>query len=79
MVVTVCLCMYVVGNTKFSGHWLSEVNTLEMKNCHTHLVFIRKTFNSTVNISTKPQNTGKVPFASVPNIHLARQMSNNNR
>ena len=53
-----CLVMYVRGS-KYGifGHWLSEVNTLEIKNFHTHLVFIFKIFNSEANISTKGQNT----------------------
>ena len=76
------LFMYVTS-PKYGifGHWLSEVNTLETKNFHTPLVF-----NSKANISMKPQNIltfdfcglqiylwpGKVPFATVPNIRLAR-------
>ena len=49
--------MYV-RSQKFGyfGHWLSDVNTPEMKNFDTHLVFICKTFNSEPKISTKPQN-----------------------
>ena len=39
------------------GHYLSEVNTPEIKDFHTLLVFIIKTFNSKSNVSTKPQNT----------------------
>ena len=69
------------------GHWLSKVNTLEMKDFRTHLVLVLKILNSKGNISTKRQNTdfwfrglkaytylppGKVPFAAVPNIRLAR-------
>ena len=78
--------MYV-HNQKFGyfGHWLSDVNTLEMKNFDTHLVFICNTFNYKPKISMKPQmltfdfsglqiylRPGKVPFATVPNIRLAR-------
>ena len=51
--------MYV-HSQKFGyfGHWLSDVNTLEMKNLDTHLVFIFicNTFNYKPKISTKPQN-----------------------
>ena len=49
--------MYV-RSQKFGyfGHWLSHVNTLEMKNFDTHLAFIRNTFNYKPKISTKPQN-----------------------
>ena len=51
------LFIYVKSRrTEFSDTGLSEVNTLEMENSHTHLVFIHKTFNSKTNISTKPQN-----------------------
>ena len=49
--------MYVRSQKyEISCHWLFEVNALEKKNFHTHLVFIRKTFNSEANISTKSQN-----------------------
>ena len=53
-----CCLMYVLG-PKYGifGHSLSKANTLEMKNFHTHLVFLRNTFNSKANILTKPQNT----------------------
>ena len=67
------------------GHWLSEVNTLEMKNFDTHLVFISNTFHSQPKIFTNPKmltidfsglqiylRPGKVLFATVPNIRLAR-------
>ena len=37
----------------YFGHWLSNVNTLEMKTFDTHLVFI---CNYKPKISTKPQN-----------------------
>ena len=49
--------MYV-RNQKFGymGHWLSNVNTLEMKNLDTHLFFICNTSNYKLKISTKPQN-----------------------
>ena len=52
-----CTFIYV-RNQKFGyfGHWLSDVNTLEMKNFDKHLVFICKTFNYKPKISTKPQN-----------------------
>ena len=72
--------MYV-RSQKFGyfGHWLSDKNTLEVKNFDTHLVFICKTLNYKPKISTKPQNAdfwfqraGKVPFATLPNIRLAR-------
>ena len=35
----------IVHSQKFGyfGHWLSDVNTLEKKNCDTHLVFIWNT------------------------------------
>ena len=78
--------MYV-RSQKFGyfGHWFPDVNTLEIKNFDTHLVFISKTFNYKPKISTKPKmltfdfsglqiylRPGKVPFATVPNIRLAR-------
>ena len=49
--------MYV-HSQKFGyfGHWLSDVNTLEMKHFDTYLVFICNTFNYKPKISTKPQN-----------------------
>ena len=60
------------------GHWLSELNTLEMKNFHTHLVFIRKLsipkqiFQRNLKILTSDFSKlqiylrpGKVPFATV--------------
>ena len=52
-----CTFMYVCSQ-KFGyfGHWLSDVNTLEMKNFDTHLVFIWNTFNYKPKISMKPQN-----------------------
>ena len=74
--------MYV-RSQKFGyfGHWLSDVNTLEMKNFDTHLVFISipnkkfqrnpkmQTFDfSGLQIYLRP---GKDPFATVPNIRLA--------
>ena len=37
-------------------HWLSDVNTLEMKHFDTHLVFICNTSNYKPKISAKPQN-----------------------
>ena len=40
----------------YFGHWLSDVNTLEMKNFDTQLVFICNTFNYKPKVSTKPQN-----------------------
>ena len=49
--------MYVRSQKfRYIGHWLSDVNTLEMKNFDTYSVFIGKTFNSEPKISTKPQN-----------------------
>ena len=48
--------MYYNPKYGIFGQWLSEVNTLEMKNFHIHLVFICKTFNSKANISTIRQN-----------------------
>ena len=49
--------MYV-RSQKFGyiGHWLSDVNALEMKNFDTHLLFICNTSNYKPKISTKPQN-----------------------
>ena len=49
--------MYV-GSQKFGyfGHWLSNVNTLKMKNFDTHLVVICNTFNYKPKSSTKPQD-----------------------
>ena len=52
-------CLFTnVSSPKYGifEHWLYEVDKLEMKSFHPHLVFIRKTFNSKVNISTKRQN-----------------------
>ena len=78
--------MYV-RSQKFGyiGHWLSDVNTLEMKNFDTHLFFICNTSNYKPKISTKPKmltfgfsglqiylRPGKVPFATMQNIRLAR-------
>ena len=40
----------------YFGHWLSDVNTLQMKNFDTHLFFICNTFNYKPKISTKSQN-----------------------
>ena len=86
MVLTIHLRMYVCSQ-KFGyfGHWLSDANTLEMENFHTHLVFICKTFNSKPKFQRNPKmltfdfsglqiylRPGKVPFATVPNIYLAR-------
>ena len=50
--------MYV-RSQKFGyfGHWLSDVNTFEIKNFDTQLVFIYNTFNCKPKISMKPQNT----------------------
>ena len=58
MVLTVHLCVYDVRSQEFGyfGHWLSDVNKLEMKNFDTDLVFICKTLNNKPKISTKPQN-----------------------
>ena len=69
----------------YFGHWLSDVNTLEMKNFDTHLVFICNTFNYKPKIQRNPKmltfdfrglqiylRPGKVPFATMPNIRLAR-------
>ena len=78
--------MYV-RSQKFGyfGHWLSDVNTLQMKNFDTHLVFICNTSNYKPKFQGKPKmltfdfsglqiylRPGKVPFATVPNIRLAR-------
>ena len=85
--------MYV-RSQKFGyfGHWLSEVNTLEIKHFDTYLVFICNTFISITNqkFQGNPKmltfdfsglqiclQSGKVPFATVPNIRLARLMSDN--
>ena len=77
--------MYAVRNSPYFGHWLPDVNTLEMKNFDTRLGFICNTFNYKPKMSMKLQNAdfdfsglqiylrpGKVPFATVPNIRLAR-------
>ena len=37
-------------------HWLSDVNTLEVKNFDTHLFFICSTSSYKPKVSTKPQN-----------------------
>ena len=77
-----------VRSQKFGyiGHWLSDVNTLDMKNFDTHvyssyaiLLITNKKFQrnpkmltfdfSGLQIYLRP---GKVPFATVPNIRLAR-------
>ena len=40
--------MYVRSQKfEYFGHWLSDVNTLEMKNFDTHLVFICKKISIT--------------------------------
>ena len=50
-----CTFMYVRSQKfEYFGHWLSDVNTLQIKNFDTQLVFIRNTFKP--KISTKPQN-----------------------
>ena len=85
MVLTVRLCMYTVRKFGYFGHWLSDVNTLEMKNFDTHLVFICNTFNYNQKFQRNPKmltfdfsglqiylRPGKVPFATMPNIRLAR-------
>ena len=74
--------MYVRSQKfEYIGHWLSDVNTLEMKNFDTHLFFICNTSNYKPKISMKPKNAdflfqhlrpGKVPFATMQNIRLAR-------
>ena len=56
MILTVYLCTVRSQKFGYFGHWLSDVNTIEMKNFDTHLVFIRNTFNYKPKISTKPQN-----------------------
>ena len=71
--------MYVCSQ-KFGyiGHWLSDVNTLEMKNFDTHLFFICNTSNYKPKISTKPQNAD-FRFQQAANIFAARQSSICNR
>ena len=78
--------MYV-RSQKFGyfGHWLSDVSTLQMKNFDTHLVFIRNAFNYKPKFQRNPKmlnfdfsglqiylRPSKIPFATVPNIRLAR-------
>ena len=50
-----CTFMYV-RSQKFGyfGHWLSDVNTIEMKNFDTHLVFICNTFSYYITNSYRP-------------------------
>ena len=66
----------------YFGHWLSDVNTLEMKNFDTHLSLYAIT-NQKFQRNPKMLNfdfsglqiylrPGKVPFSTVPNIRLAR-------
>ena len=71
--------MYV-RSQKFGyfGHWLSDVNTLEMKNFDTRLVFICKSFNYKPKISMKPQNAD-FWFQRAANIFVGRQSSICNR
>ena len=53
-----CTFMYVHSEKfEYFGHWLSDVNTLQIKDFDTHSVFICKTFNYKPKISVKPQNT----------------------
>ena len=68
--------MYVRGQ-KFGyfGHWLSDLNTVEMKNFGTHLVFICQKFQRNPKMLTfdfsGPQIylwPGKIPFATVRNM-----------
>ena len=67
--------MYV-RSQKFGyfGHWLSNVNTPEMKNFDTQT----KDFNETKMLNFDFSGLqiylwpGKIPFATVPNIRLAR-------
>ena len=78
--------MYV-HSQKFGyfGHWLSDVNTLEMKNFDTHLVFIAILSITNQKFQRNPKMLNfdfsglqiylrpcKVPFATVQNIRLAR-------
>ena len=78
-------CMYAVRNSDISDTGCPIKTQLKWKNFDTQLVFIYNTFNYKPKISTKPQNAdfdfsglqiylrpGKVPFATVPNIRLAR-------
>ena len=66
----------------YFGHWLSDASTIEMKNFDTHLVFISIT-NQQFQPNPKMLNFDfsglqiylrpcKVPFATVPNMRLAR-------
>ena len=41
---TACLYMYVVRNTEFLGHWLSEVNTIEIKKISNTISLHQQTF-----------------------------------
>ena len=71
-------------------HWLSDKNTLEVKNFDTQSVFICNTLNYKPKFQWNPKmltfdfsrlqiylRPGKVSFATVPNIRLARWMSDN--
>ena len=50
-----CTFMYVFSlKFEYFGHWLSDVNTLQMKTFDTHLFFICNTSNYKPKISTKP-------------------------
>ena len=65
--------MYVhTQNFRYFGQWLSDVNTFEMKNFDTHIVFICNIFNYKPKILRKPQNAG-FSFERVANIFAARQ------
>ena len=56
MVITVHLCVYIDRNMVILGHWLTEVNILEMTNLTYIYIFICNNFNSKPKIPTKPQN-----------------------
>ena len=77
-------CMYAVRNSDIFGHWLSDKNTLEVKNFDTQSSYaILSITNQKFQRNPKMLNfdfsglqiylrPGKVPFAAVPNISLAR-------
>ena len=50
------MCLYSPKKKVILGHWLTEVNILEMKNLTYIYIFIHNNFNSKPKISTKPQN-----------------------
>ena len=86
MVLTMTVYMHVRSQKygHFAGHWLSDINTIEVKNFDiqssyavlsiTNQTFQRNPKMLTFDFSGRQiyLRPGKVPFATVPNIRLAR-------